>query len=124
MTKLSTEFAKTFAEEWVSSWNSHDIEKILSHYAEDFVIETPMAAKRLPETCGLVKGKEAVREYWKIGLQKNPELEFEILDVLTGISGLTIYYMNKSTNNKAVEVMIFNNQQKVKQAIVHYSDEV
>lgn len=124
MTKISTEFAKTFAEEWASSWNSHDIEKILSHYSDDFIIETPMAAKRLPETCGLVKGKEAVKQYWKIGLERNPKLEFEILDVLKGISGLTIYYINKSTNNKAVEVMLFNDQLKVKQAIVHYSDEV
>ena len=124
MKKISTEFAKTFAEEWASSWNSHDIEKILSHYSDDFIIETPMAAKRLPETGGIVKGKEAVKEYWKLGLERNPKLEFEILDVLKGISGLTIYYINKSTNNKAVEVMIFNNQLKVKQAIVHYSDEV
>ena len=124
MKKISTEFAKTFAEEWVSSWNSHNLEKILSHYSDDFIIETPMAAKRLPETCGLVKGKEAVKQYWKIGLERNPKLEFEILDVLKGISGLTIYYINKSTNNKAVEVMFFNDQLKVKQAVVHYSDEV
>src|SRR6478736_5839241 len=100
MKKISTEFAKTFAEEWASSWNSHDIEKILSHYSDDFIIETPMAAKRLPETGGIVKGIEAVKEYWKIGLERNPKLEFEILEVLRGISGLTIYYTNKSTNNK------------------------
>ncbi|NIA01113.1 nuclear transport factor 2 family protein, partial [Massilia sp. CCM 8734] len=27
--------AKKFAEEWIKSWNSHDLEDIMKHYSED-----------------------------------------------------------------------------------------
>jgi ketosteroid isomerase-like protein len=59
-------FAKYFANEWINSWNSRDIEKILNHYSDDFIIETPMAKKILPETGGIVIGKGAVKAYWTI----------------------------------------------------------
>ena len=36
---------KQFAKEWIESWNSHDIDKILNHYSDDFEITTPMIKK-------------------------------------------------------------------------------
>ena len=38
---LSHEDALRFAREWIEAWNSHDLPKILSHYAEDFALTTP-----------------------------------------------------------------------------------
>ncbi|QMU30017.1 nuclear transport factor 2 family protein [Adhaeribacter radiodurans] len=118
---MTEEFAKHFAEEWVSSWNSHNLERILEHYTEDFTIETPMALKIKPETEGVVVGKNQVREYWQQGLKLIPNLRFEIIDVLTGINGLTIYYRNTATGRKTVEIMFFNEQQKVEKAFAMYS---
>lgn len=31
-----------FVNNWLESWNSHNIEKILSHYTEDFSITSPL----------------------------------------------------------------------------------
>ena len=31
-----------FAKEWIDAWNSHDLDRILAHYAEDIEISTPM----------------------------------------------------------------------------------
>ncbi len=118
---MTEEFAKHFAEEWVASWNSHDLERILEHYSEDFTIETPMALKIKPETQGVVAGKSKVREYWAQGLKLIPNLQFEIIDVLVGINGLTIYYRNTATGRKTVEIMFFNAQQKVEKAFAMYS---
>lgn len=42
---MRKEFAQQFAKEWVQAWNNHDIEAILSHYTEDFEIESPIAQK-------------------------------------------------------------------------------
>lgn len=119
---ITIEFAKIFAEEWINSRNSHDIDKILNHYSHDFMIETPMAAKLFPESNGKVLGKADVRKYWQIGLERIPNLKFVILDILIGINGLTIYYINTATNKKSVEIMNFNEEQKVNKAIVHYSE--
>ncbi len=34
-------FAKQFAAKWEESWNSHDINKIMGHYASDVMIISP-----------------------------------------------------------------------------------
>ena len=119
---MTTEFATAFAEEWIKAWNSHDLEAILSHYSDDFSIESPLAFKRFPETGGTVIGKENVRNYWAWGLENNASLNFELLDLLIGVHSLTIYYINTASNRKAVEVMSFNSEMKVNKAIVNYSE--
>ena len=118
---ITEEFAKHFAAQWVNSRNSHNLETILAHYSEDFTIETPMTLKLVPESKGLITGKAAIRSYWTIGLEKIPDLEFEILNVLTGINSLTIYYVNKATQRKSTESMFFNAEGKVNKVFVHYS---
>jgi hypothetical protein len=119
---ITIEFAKQFSENWTEDWNSHNLEKILSHYSDDFVIESPLALKRLPETNGVVIGKDNVRKYWSIGLEANPNLNFKIIDLLTGVNSLTIYYLNSTNGKKSAELMIFNSDKKVNKAIVNYSE--
>ncbi|MBO0356053.1 nuclear transport factor 2 family protein [Muricauda ruestringensis] len=118
---MNKEFALKFSREWVESWNSHDIDLILSHYTEDFEIESPLAKQRFPKSDGLIKGKEAVKEYWTWGLELNPDLEFEIIDVLCGVTTISIYYLSKSSNVNVVEMMTFNEDSKVIKATVNYS---
>lgn len=119
---IALEFAKQFAKTWTDDWNSHNLEQILTHYSDDFIIESPLALKRLPETKGIVEGKENVRKYWAIGLQSIPNLKFEIIDLLVGVNSITIYYSNTATGKKAAELMIFNDDKKVVKAIVNYSE--
>ena len=115
------EFAVNFVNEWIEAWNAHDLDKILSHYSDDFSIETPMALKIFPESNGIITGKSNVRQYWTIGIERIPNLKFELLDLLIGVNGLTIYYVNTATNKKSVEVMNFDRDKKVNKAIVNYS---
>jgi len=119
---MTREFAISFAEEWIAAWNAHDLDRVLSHYTDDFCITTPMAVKLLPGSDGTVKGKAAVRAYWAIGLERIPDLEFRLLDLLTGINGLTVYYVNTATNKRSAEQLFFNEDLKVVRAAVHYSE--
>lgn len=119
---MTNEFATAFARDWIEAWNSHDIEKILSHYSEDFMIETPMAIKLYPQSNGTVVGKSEVRKYWTIGLERSPNLKFELLDLLIGVNSIGLYLFNTSSNKKSVELMSFNNETKVNKAIVTYSE--
>ena len=119
---ITKEFATAFAKDWVDAWNAHDLDKILSHYAEDFTIETPMAVKLYPESGGTVAGKNEVRKYWTIGLERNPYLRFELIDLLVGVNSFRLYLLNTSSKKKLVELMCFNSEMKVNQAIVIYSD--
>ncbi|MEO5777278.1 MAG: nuclear transport factor 2 family protein [Flavobacterium sp.] len=119
---ITKEIAGAFAKEWVDAWNSHDIEKILSQYSEDFTIESPMAVKLYPQSKGIVKGKSEVRKYWTIGLDKSPDLKFELLEVLVGINSISLYIYNSASKRKSVELMSFNQENKVNKAIVTYSE--
>jgi len=38
---LSKAFADHFAAEWIAAWNSHDLERILSHYTDNFEMSSP-----------------------------------------------------------------------------------
>jgi hypothetical protein len=111
--------SKSFANDWIESWNSHDIDRILSHYSEDIEITTPMIKVALDIETGTLDGKENVKNYWLTALRKVPDLRFELIDVTEGIDSIAIYY--KAVMNKmATEVLFFNESGKVKKVIVHY----
>ena len=80
-----------FADDWISSWNSHNIEQILSHYSNDFEITTPMIKTLLNIDSGTLKGKENVKEYWISALHKVPDLNFELLDVAASVNSVALY---------------------------------
>lgn len=118
---ITEDFAKAFTQEWIDAWNSRNLDRILSHYTDDFVIETPMAARLKPESNGIIEGKAAVRDYWKLGISRIPDLHFQLIDLLVGVQSLTIYYLNTATGKRSVENMFFTAEGKVTRAFVNYS---
>ena len=56
--------AVAFSEQWVGAWNAHDVELVLEHFDKDVVFTSPVAAKLMPDTAGIVHGKPALRDYW------------------------------------------------------------
>jgi len=110
--------ALEFAEEWIAAWNAHDIERILSHYEEDFEMSSPAIAKLTGEASGMLKGKKAVGEYWSGALKKYPQLHFELLHVLRGASSITLIY--EGVLGLSAEVFHFSPSDKVAKAFAHY----
>ena len=86
-----------FAERWIEAWNSRDIEAVLTHYADDVIFTSPTAARFVPESGGTVRGKDALRSYWTVALQANPELRFELIDVYVGVNTVVLHYRNQLT---------------------------
>jgi ketosteroid isomerase-like protein len=84
-----------FAAEWIDAWNARDIEAVLTHYADDVVFTSPTARRFLPESSGLVSGKDALRRYWTTALEGNPDLHFELIDVYAGVDTLVLHYRNQ-----------------------------
>jgi hypothetical protein len=112
--------AHEFAKEWIEAWNSHDLDRILTHYSDDVEITTPMIKIALGNDSGSLKGKEAVGVYWRQALIKLPDLHFELIDVAASMNSVAVYYrsvMNKNT----IEVMFFNKDGKVNKIIAHYT---
>ena len=117
---LDQEWAQAFAKEWIASWNAHDMERILSHYTEDFEMSSPLIVERLGLPEGKLKGKQAVGEYWQPGLSANPPLRFELIDVLVGIDSMTLYY-NSVGRRLVAETLFFNSAGKATRGITQWS---
>ena len=117
---IDPQWALSFAREWIEAWNSHDLDRILAHYAEDFEMASPLIVERMGEPSGVLKGKAAVRPYWQQGLTAQPPLRFELLGVLSGIRTITIHY--RSVGRRVVaEVLEFNSRGEVIRGAAHWA---
>jgi hypothetical protein len=92
---VTGEWAQEFANDWVRAWNTHDLDAIVAHYAEGVVLTSPVAARLLNDPSGNVRGKAALRAYFARGLEAFPNLKFELVDVMWGLSSVVLYYVNQ-----------------------------
>jgi len=113
-------FAERFASEWIAAWNSHDLQRIIEHYEDDFEMSSPFITTLAGEPSGKLQGKLAVGAYWSKGLQQAPDLRFELLTALAGVDSVTIYY--KGHRGLAAEVLHFGPSGKVRAAFAHYAE--
>jgi SnoaL-like protein len=117
---LTESQVKQFAEDWLHAWNSHDLDAILSHYGPEIVLTSPVAARLLDDPSGMVRGHSALRDYFKRGLEAYPDLTFELLDIMWGLSSVVLYYKNQS-GTKTGEFMELDANLKVTRVVANYS---
>ena len=55
-------FAEVFAADWIDSWNSHDLSRILSHYSEDIEMSSPV----IVEVVGSCLAPSKARKQWAL----------------------------------------------------------
>lgn len=116
---LSEQQLKQFAQAWLEGWNSHDLDVILSHYADNIEFSSPLIVKLWGDANGTIKGKENLRSYFAKGLATYPQLKFNLIQLLFGVNSITIYY--HSVNNLlTAEVMVLNEEVKAIQVRAHY----
>lgn len=112
-------FADRFAREWIEAWNSHDLDRILSHYDDSFTMSSPLIVTIAGEPSGTLTGKDAGRAYWAQGLTLMPTLHFTLITTLVGVESITLYY--RSPRGLAAEVFHFGPHRTVVRAFAHYA---
>jgi uncharacterized protein (TIGR02246 family) len=80
---------------WVEAWNTRDLERVLTLYAEDVV----MTSDRIPamgfDASGTVRGKDALRAYWSKALGLIPNLHFTAINVFVSPDSVVVFYENE-----------------------------
>jgi hypothetical protein len=104
---MNQDEAREFAESWVDGWNAHDLSRVLSHFADDATFTSPVAAQLFPDSHGVIRGKQALQEYWGAGLRRIPDLHFEIVGLYLGVATLVINYRNQK-GILVNEVLVFD----------------
>ncbi len=75
---MSAQNNKQIATKWFEAFNAHDLEKLLSLYNDNAQHYSPKLKIRMPETQGLIKGKQALREWWQDAFDRLPTLQYEV----------------------------------------------
>ena len=108
-----------FAADWAAGWNSHDLDRILSHYTDDIVFRSRKALALVGK--GEIVGKPALRAYWAAALARQSDLHFRVVDVLAGHEMLIITYLNHR-DVLAAEVLHFDGAGRVHKAAACHRD--
>lgn len=119
MTRIDRKFADTFATEWIAAWNAHDLDRVLAHYREDFVMSSPRIVDIGGDPSGRLSGKPAVAAYWARALALIPDLRFELIATFVGTDSVALHYRNER-GGLAVEVLHFDGHGLVDEAAAHY----
>jgi hypothetical protein len=109
---LSAAFAQEFATGWIAAWNSHDLNRILELYSDDFEMHSPSIIAVAGEPSGVLKGKANVAAYWAKALKGAPDLKFDLINVFAGIQSVSVHY-TRHGGREVIEVMEFNAACKV-----------
>ncbi len=118
---MPTPDPKSYADRWVRAWNAHDVEAVLDHFHDDVVFTSPVAARVVPESGGVVRGKVALRDYWSTALSQQADLQFEVVGVYRGESTLVINYRNHR-GQLVNEVLTFHGDGLVREGHGTYLD--
>lgn len=117
---ITEQKAQQIAREWIEAWNRHDLDAIISHYADDVEFTSPFVVKLLSNPSGTIKGKEVLRSYFEKALAAYPDLKFDLIQVLTGVDSVTVYYRSVK-GMVAAEVMVLNSKGEIVKVIAHYN---
>lgn len=109
--------ALQFAKKHIETWNTHDLEAIVQLYSESVELISPLATALRGSP--LVKGRAALREYFGLGLQKYPDLHFELVNTFLCDSSVTLLFRGAGKRLVA-EVLFIGTAKKIDRVYAHY----
>jgi SnoaL-like domain len=117
---MTDEEALRIARGWIAAWNSHDIDRILSHYSDAIELTSPLVSRILGAGVNVVSGKAALRKYFLRGLDAFPDLKFELWGAYPGLDTLIVHYQSVRGLHGA-EFMRIDSSGRVCRVIAHYA---
>jgi ketosteroid isomerase-like protein len=82
--------------DWIAAWNARDLERILALYDELCVMVSPNIVGEGLDLSGVLRGKAALRAYWRVALERQPDLRFDLLDVYASPDSVVLRYRNQN----------------------------
>jgi hypothetical protein len=108
------------AQDWIDSWNNHDLDRIMAHYCDDAELVSPIVIKLTGRSEGTVHGKAALRDYFARGLAAYPKLRFDFIRLYPGVRSCVVEY--RSINGLiSAELMEFDAKGKISRVLAHYA---
>jgi SnoaL-like protein len=96
-----------FVTSWLRGWNAEELDLVLWHFADAVVFTSPMATRLLEQCGGVIRGKAVLREYWAAGVQRIPDLRFDVVGTYAGVDTVVINYRDQN-GGLVSEVLMFD----------------
>lgn len=116
---MTNDEARHFAMEWANYWNSGDIDKIMSHYAQDIEMYSPLIKELMGIESGAITGWENLKKYFLAGLDKYPDNKFQIKSVFRSVDSISILFTG-ATGDLVSETLFLTKDFKIQKMIAHY----
>ncbi|QWG20410.1 nuclear transport factor 2 family protein [Bradyrhizobium sediminis] len=81
--------------DWISAWNSRDLERVLALYAEDAEMTSDKVQALGLDCSGTLRGKAKLRMYWGKALALLPNLHFDLIDLYVSPDSIVVHYTNE-----------------------------
>lgn len=95
---------KALAQRWFAAFNAHDLEALLALYADDAEHYSPKLKVHQPDTNGLIKGKDALRAWWRDAFYRLPTLQYEVVKLTADDEQVFMEYIRHVQGEKDLRV--------------------
>lgn len=92
------------AHRWFAAFNEHNLDNLLSLYHNNAEHYSPKLKVRQPETNGLIKGKDALREWWQDAFDRLPSLQYEVVRLTPHDDRVFMEYIRHVKNEEDIYV--------------------
>ena len=89
---------------WFEAFNAHQLEQLLHLYHDDAPHYSPRLKMRHPETNGYIKGKEALRTWWRDAFDRLPSLQYEVISLTADESRVFMEYIRHVQGEEDIRV--------------------
>ncbi len=113
---------KQIAYDWFAAFNKHDIEMLLALYDDNAEHYSPKLKIHQPETKGLIKGKEALRNWWKDAFKRLPNLHYGVIKLTADDEQVFMEYIRSTPNEddlRVGEVLVMRNEKIIASRVYH-----
>ncbi|MCK6550640.1 nuclear transport factor 2 family protein [Myxococcota bacterium] len=94
----------SLARTWLHAFNTRDLERLLSLYADDAVHTSPKLRARDPSTKGEIRGKAALRAWWADSMQRLPGLRYDELHLTASGQRVVMEYLRVNPGEESYVV--------------------
>lgn len=101
---MKPEELKNIAELWFKAFNEHHLENLLELYDDNAEHFSPKLKIREPETNGLIRGKEALRNWWKDCFERLPTLQYQVNKLTADSEQVFMEYTRKVEGEDDMEI--------------------
>lgn len=86
------------AHRWFDAFNAHNLEQLLALYDDNAEHFSPKLKIRKPETDGLIKGKNALRDWWQDAFDRLPTLHYKVTSLTANTDRVFMEYIRQVEN--------------------------